>query len=124
MTSDHTNTRAFVLAVLRLVNGVQDMERRLLDDPISALLLRRVAQGQLEGRPFDVSSLALAVDIPAPTVSRRVMQLIHQDLLTRRRVGRSYRLMVTPKACAAMHPMLPDLRRSVRRFVLDFDDSL
>jgi len=98
------------------------MERALWGDPVSAMLMRRIAQGQLEGKPFDVSSLALAVRIPAPTVSRRVVLLMKDDWVRRQRSGRSYRLLITSKACTAVAPHLPELRRSAQRFKLDTDD--
>lgn len=115
-------TERFAAAAIRFLNVVYDAEIEIWGDPVSALLIRRIAQGQLEGRPFDVSSLAATLRMPTPTVSRRVSGLIEEGWVERRRVGRSYLLLTTDKVREAIQPMMEDLRRAAARFADAIED--
>jgi DNA-binding MarR family transcriptional regulator len=109
----------FAVAAIRFLNVIYEAETDIWGDPVSALLIRRIAQGQLEGRPFDVSSLAASLRMPTPTVSRRVGNLVEDGWVERRRVGRSYLLMATDKVRRVAEPRLEGLRRAARRFAAE-----
>lgn len=122
MTSDLPDHEMLALAVIRFLNGIYEVECDIFGDPVSALLIRRIAQGQLEGRPFDISSLAVALRLPTPTVSRRVTQLIQRAWVTRTRSGRSYQLALTPKVCDEVLPKFAELKKAIRRFNVETKD--
>ena len=105
-----------IIAAMSFLNSVYEIEIDLWSDPVSALLIRRIAQGQLEGKTFDVSSLAATLHMPMPTVSRRVGQLIDAGWVERHRAGRSYQLGVTAKTIALAKTRLEDIKRAANRF--------
>jgi DNA-binding IclR family transcriptional regulator len=116
MSENEAESRKFAAAVFGFLNAVYEVETEIWGDPITALLIRRIAQGQLEGRPFDVSSLAATLRMPTPTVSRRVANLIEEGWVDRRRLGRSYQLLATDKVRQAAAPHLEEIRRAAQRF--------
>ena len=113
-------TRALVV----LVDETSRREGHLWSDPVTALLVRSVLEGQLQRRPFDVSSLSATLRLPMPTVSRRVNQLIEQSILERQRVGRSYRLALTETASARYQALAEAMIPPVRRFMADVTNCL
>ena len=109
-------SRSLIIAAMSFLNVVYEIEITIWGDPVSALLIRRIAQGQLEGRPFDVSSLAATLRMPTPTVSRRVGHLMAAGWVERQRAGRSYQLRATAKATKAAKSRLDEIERAAHRF--------
>ena len=83
------------LPVIRFLNSVHELEHSLWGDPVSALLIRTIALGQMENRLYDASSLSAALHLPKPTVFRRIARLIKAGLVERRKLGRSNYLVPT-----------------------------
>ena len=115
------DNRNLIIAAMTFLNTVYDVDIGLWSDPVSALLIRRIAQGQLEGKPFDVSSLAATLHMPTPTVSRRVGQLIDAGWVERRRAGRSYQLWATAKTIDLAKTRLEEVKRAIYRFAETVD---
>ena len=81
--------------VIRFLNSVYDLENNLWGDPVSALLIRTIALGQMENQPYDASSLSAALHLPKPAVFRRLARLIQAGLIKRRKLGRANYLVPT-----------------------------
>lgn len=74
-----------------LIQHVLTIYRAMIDQCETAdlgIIRMAVRLGTYEGRPMDVSSIAHAVGIPRPTVTRHLQQLEAAGVIQRRREGR------------------------------------
>ena len=79
--------------------------------PIEMGLIDMVHLGELEGRPYDASSISGATGISRSTVSRRLRQLEKRGLVEQRRTGRNRYYYCTEKACDLFLPLLRPIAR-------------
>lgn len=95
---DGTATRESVQRqVLECLNRFYAIETGMWGDPVSCLMIRTIIKGRIEGRLYDVSSLAACLDLSLATVHRKLKRIEAQGHVERRREGRSVRLWPTAK---------------------------
>lgn len=82
--------------------------------PIEMALIDVVHLGELEGRPYDASSISGATGLSRSTVSRRLRQLERRGLVEQRRTGRNRFYFCTNKACEMFMPLLRPIARLCR----------
>ena len=82
--------------------------------PIEMALIDVVHLGELEGRPYDASSISGATGLSRSTVSRRLRQLEKRGLVEQRRAGRNRFYFCTSKACELFMPLLRPVARLCR----------
>lgn len=75
--------------IIECLNRFYAMETGMWGRPIDCLIVRTVVQGKLQGRLYDLSALAAALDLPLGTVHRKVAELVEAGLLGREPAGRS-----------------------------------
>lgn len=79
--------------------------------PIEMGLIDMVHLGELEGRPYDASSISGATGLSRSTVSRRLRQLEKRGLIEQRRTGRNRYYFCTSKASEFFVPLLRPIAR-------------
>jgi DNA-binding MarR family transcriptional regulator len=79
--------------------------------PIEMGLIDLVHLGELEGRPYDASSISGATSLSRSTVSRRLRQLERRGLVEQRRTGRNRYYYCTQKARDLYMPLLLPIAR-------------
>ncbi len=82
--------------------------------PIEMGLIDLVHLGELEGRPYDASSISGATGLSRSTVSRRLRQLEKRGLVEQRRTGRNRYYFCTQKAVDLSRPLLLPVARLCR----------
>lgn len=95
---DEDDTRERVQReVLECLNRFYAIETGMWGDPVSCLMIRTIIKGRIEGRLYDVSSLAAYLDLSLATVHRKLKRIEEQGYVERRREGRSVRLSPTAR---------------------------
>ena len=89
-------------SVIQYLNETLRAEVQCWESPVDAVLVRTIYLGELEGRLFDVTSLASVTGMTVPTTARRVTTLMDEGLVARQRDGRSFRLMTTSQSRARL----------------------
>lgn len=79
--------------------------------PIEMGLIDMVHLGELEGKPYDASSISGATGLSRSTVSRRLRQLEKRGLIEQRRSGRNRYYFCTSKARELFVPLLRPIAR-------------
>jgi len=79
--------------------------------PIEMGLIDMVHLGELEGRPYDASSISGATGLSRSTVSRRLRQLEKRGLIEQRRAGRNRYYYCTDEARGFFAPLLQPIAR-------------
>lgn len=112
--------------IIECLNRFYVMETGMWGKPIDCLIVRTAVQGQLQGRPYDLSALATALELPIGTVHRKVGELVAAGYLNREAVGKSVYVAPTDKACVKLdqsfETMISTLRRLYQRGHL-FDED-
>ena len=85
-------------SIIQYLNETLRSEVQCWESPVDAVLVRTIHLGELEGRLFDVTSLASVTGMTVPTTARRVTTLMDEGLVARQRDGRSFRLMTTAES--------------------------
>ncbi|MDF1585304.1 BlaI/MecI/CopY family transcriptional regulator [Marinimicrococcus flavescens] len=83
--------------VLECLNRFYAIETGMWGDPVSCLMIRTIIKGRIEGRLYDVSSLATYLDLSLATVHRKLKRIEERGYVERRREGRSVRLWPTAR---------------------------
>lgn len=65
--------------------------------PLDALIIRTTVVGEMQHKPYDLSALAIVLDLPLSTVHRKVMNLIKTGFLVQEKAGRSIYLHPTSR---------------------------
>lgn len=102
--------------IIDCLNRFHAIETQMWGKPLEVLIVRTVVQGQLEGRPYDLSALSGVLDLPMTTVHRKVGELVDAGCLVRRRRGKSVYLEPTDQACASLDQFLTAMLETLDRF--------
>ena len=111
------------------LDSVQKIWKAFLNVPLwpaAGLIRETIAKGEVEGRPFDVSSLAASLAMPRTTIHRELQKLEKSGAIKRVKSGRRIQLYLTDQgwrqiksAWAMLDPVVDDLikpgRTSERR---------
>ena len=102
--------RAVIQAqIIDCLNRFYAMETGMWGSPLSALMIRTVIKGQYEGKLYDLSSLAAALDLPVASVHRKVGDLVAEGYLERLPRGKSVYLAPTEKTCVTFDKSFDDM---------------
>lgn len=108
--------RAVVQAkIIECLNRFYAMETGMWGGPLSALIIRTVIKGQFEGRLYDLSALAAALDLPVTSVHRKVHELVGDGYLQRLPRGKSVYLAPTEKTCVTLDKSFDDMISTLQR---------
>ncbi|MCF4164886.1 hypothetical protein L2U69_04445 [Zavarzinia compransoris] len=101
--------------IIECLNRFHALESAMWGKPVDALIVRTVVQGRLQNRPYDLSALAAALDLPIATLHRKTGGLVAAGFLRRERRGKSVYLAPTEAACAAFDRGFEDMIAALRR---------
>ncbi|MDX6749319.1 BlaI/MecI/CopY family transcriptional regulator [Geminicoccaceae bacterium 1502E] len=111
-----TTTREIVQRkVLECLNRFYAIETGMWGDPVSCLMIRTIIKGRIEGRLYDVSSLATYLDLSLATVHRKLKRIEEQGYVERRREGRSVRLWPTARVEEILELNFDQMIETLRR---------
>ncbi|MBS0270371.1 MAG: ArsR family transcriptional regulator [Proteobacteria bacterium] len=75
--------------IIECLNRFYAIETGMWGGPLDALIIRTVVVGEMQGKLYDISALAYALDIPLSTVHRKTRELEEAGFLHSHRQGRS-----------------------------------
>jgi hypothetical protein len=102
--------RAVIQAqIIDCLNRFYAMETGMWGGPLSALMIRTVIKGQYEGKLYDLSALAAALDLPVTSVHRKARDLVNEGYLQRLPRGKSVYLAPTEKTCVTFDKSFDDM---------------
>ena len=102
--------RAVIQAqIIECLNRFYAMETGMWGSPLSALMIRTVIKGQYEGKLYDLSALAAALDLPVTSVHRKARDLVKEGYLERLPRGKSVYLAPTEKTCVTLDKSFDDM---------------
>jgi DNA-binding MarR family transcriptional regulator len=102
--------RAVIQAqIIDCLNRFYAMETGMWGGPLSALMIRTVIKGQYEGKLYDLSALAAALDLPVTSVHRKARDLVKEGYLQRLPRGKSVYLAPTEKTCVTFDKSFDDM---------------
>ena len=108
--------RAVIQAqIIECLNRFYAIETGMWGSPLSALMIRTVIKGQFEGKLYDLSALAAALDLPVASVHRKVRDLVTEGYLERLPRGKSVYLAPTEKACVTLDQSFDDMISALQR---------
>jgi DNA-binding MarR family transcriptional regulator len=82
-----------------------------------------IALGEVEGRPYDISSLAIAIDQPRTNTHRLVEHLHASGAIEKRENGRRVELFLTEKGWRQMKELWDKVDPLIDEFVSNFADK-
>ncbi len=82
-----------------------------------------IAQGEAEGRPYDISSLAIAIDQPRTNAHRLVEYLHAEGVIEKRESGRRVELFLTEKGWRQMKELWDKVDLLIEEFISNFGDQ-
>ena len=108
--------RAVIQAqILECLNRFYAIETGMWGSPLSALMIRTVIKGQFEGKLYDLSALAAALDLPVASVHRKVRDLVEEGYIQRLPRGKSVYLAPTEKTCVTLDQSFDDMISALQR---------
>lgn len=101
--------------IIECLNRFYAMETGMWGDQVSALIVRTILQGEMQGRLYDLSPLADTLDLPVATVHRRVASLVEAGHIRRLSRRRSVALEATENTRVAFDRSFEDMIATLRR---------
>lgn len=108
---------AKLLEVMRTMQIAIDIRIETFGTMERAAIMGCVIVGTLEGRDWDLSSLASRLQITRPTVTRMVQKLEHEGFISTEKKGHSQRIHATQKA---LNKVKRAIRLQFKKFLLAF----
>lgn len=101
--------------IIECLNRFYAMETGMWGKPVDCLIIRTVVQSHLQGRLYDLSALAAALDLPIATVHRKVSESVTAGYLKRKAVGKSVYVAPTEQTCARLDRSFESMVSTLRR---------
>lgn len=115
-------TRQDRMELYRLLNDCVAMMKDSLDlSGDDWMVLRHIELGNYERKPYDLTTLSQAVDVPRTTVSRRVGKLVEMGFHERVYDGRRATFRGTDKVTEDLEPVVDDIIDQLRKYVSDVE---
>lgn len=115
-------TREDRIELYRLLNDCVAMMKDSLDlNGDDWMVLRHIELGNYERKPYDLTTLSQAVDVPRTTVSRRVGKLVEMGFHERVYDGRRATFRATDRVAVDLEPVVHDIIDQLRKYVSDVE---
>lgn len=101
--------------IIECLNRFYAMETGMWGKPVDCLIVRTVIQGSLQSKPYDLSALAAALDLPVGTIHRKVSELVEAGFIARKPAGKSVYLAPTDATCAKLDASFETMVTTLRR---------
>lgn len=95
--------------VIECLNKFYALETGMWGGPLHALILRTIIQGHLQDKLYDISALALALELPIATVHRKINELAEAGLVEKKLRGKSVLLLPTAQAKQTLDRSFDDM---------------
>lgn len=83
--------------IIECLNRFYAVESGMWGGPLEALIIRTAVAGEMQHRPYDLSALAAALNLPLSTIHRKVKMLVKMGVVVQEKAGRSIYLHPTSR---------------------------
>lgn len=112
--------QSYQAAFLRILRTIWAERSMPGEGPVRGI----IAQGEIEGKPYDISSLAVALAQPRTNTHRLVEYLQEYEVVEKRKNGRRMELYLTDKGWRQMKDLWDRVDPLIREFIDEFSGDL
>lgn len=105
--------------IIECLNRFYAIETGMWGGPLDALIIRTTVVGEMQHRPYDLSALAIVLDLPISTVHRKVKNLIETGFLLQEKTGRSSYVRPTARTRQTLDKSFEEMVSTLRRLYCD-----